>query len=75
VKVLLDENLPHRLRSRLGSHEAFTVSYMGWAGLKNGESNALPPFREGNGREQHEFVAIWRMRRATKSHGLFPCEQ
>jgi hypothetical protein len=37
VKVLLDENLPHRLRSRLGSHEAFTVSYIGWAGLKNGE--------------------------------------
>jgi hypothetical protein len=37
VKVLLDENLPHRLRNRLGSHEAFTVWYMGWAGLKNGE--------------------------------------
>ena len=37
MKVLLDENLPHRLRHRLGSHEAFTVSYMGWAGLKNGE--------------------------------------
>ncbi len=37
MKVLLDENLPHRLRQRLGSHEAFTVSYMGWAGLKNGE--------------------------------------
>jgi hypothetical protein len=37
VKVLLHENLPHRLRQGLGSHEAFTVSYMGWAGLKNGE--------------------------------------
>lgn len=37
MKVLLDENLPHRLRFRLGNHEAFTVSYMGWAGLKNGE--------------------------------------
>jgi predicted nuclease of predicted toxin-antitoxin system len=37
VKVLLDENLPHRLRNSLGSHEAFTVRYMGWAGLKNGE--------------------------------------
>jgi hypothetical protein len=37
VKVLLDENLPHRLRHRLGSHEVYTVSYMGWAGLKNGE--------------------------------------
>jgi hypothetical protein len=41
VKVLLDENLPHRLRNRLGSHEAFTVSYVGWAGLKNGELNAV----------------------------------
>ena len=37
MKVLLDENLPHRLRNGLGSHEVFTVSYMGWAGLKNGE--------------------------------------
>ena len=37
MKVLLDENLPHRLRHRLGSHEVFTVSYMNWAGLKNGE--------------------------------------
>ncbi|WP_367399795.1 DUF5615 family PIN-like protein [Nevskia soli] len=37
MRVLLDENLPHRLRQRLGSHEAFTVSYMGWAGMKNGE--------------------------------------
>jgi predicted nuclease of predicted toxin-antitoxin system len=37
VKVLLDENLPHRLRHRLGNHEAVTVRYMGWAGLKNGE--------------------------------------
>lgn len=37
MKVLLDENLPHRLRHKLGSHEAFTVRYMGWAGLKNGE--------------------------------------
>jgi hypothetical protein len=37
VKVLLDENLPHRLRLTLGNHEAFTVSYLGWAGLKNGE--------------------------------------
>ena len=37
MKVLLDENLPHRLRNRLGSHQAFTVRYMDWAGLKNGE--------------------------------------
>jgi len=37
VKVLLDENLDHRLRKNLGGHEVFTVRYKGWAGLKNGE--------------------------------------
>jgi hypothetical protein len=37
VKVLLDENLAHRLRKNLGTHEVFTVSYKDWAGLKNGE--------------------------------------
>jgi len=37
VKVLLDENLPHRLRNNLGAHEVFTVRYKGWAGLRNGE--------------------------------------
>jgi hypothetical protein len=37
VKVLLDENLDHALRTLLGHHEVVTVAYMGWAGLKNGE--------------------------------------
>lgn len=37
MKVLLDENLAHRLRKNLGAHEVFTVTYKGWAGLKNGE--------------------------------------
>jgi len=37
VKVLLDENLDHRLRNNLGAHEVFTASYKGWDGLKNGE--------------------------------------
>lgn len=37
MKVLLDENLAHRLRKNLGAHEVFTVAYKGWAGLKNGE--------------------------------------
>jgi predicted nuclease of predicted toxin-antitoxin system len=37
VKVLLDENLAHRLRRNLGAHEVLTVSFRGWAGLKNGE--------------------------------------
>ncbi len=37
MKVLLDEQLPHRLRNHLGAHDVFTVDYMGWSGLKNGE--------------------------------------
>ena len=37
MKLLLDENLDHALRKLLGQHEVVTVSYMGWAGLKNGE--------------------------------------
>jgi hypothetical protein len=37
VKVLLDENLDHALRKVLGPHDVVTVTYMGWAGLKNGE--------------------------------------
>jgi hypothetical protein len=37
VRVLLDENLDHRLRKSLVGHEVFTVTYKGWAGLKNGE--------------------------------------
>jgi hypothetical protein len=36
VKVLLDENLDHRLRTQLLPHEVFTVSYQGWGGLRNG---------------------------------------
>ncbi len=35
--MLLDEDLPHRLRLMLSEHEVFTVAYMGWGGLKNGE--------------------------------------
>ncbi len=37
MKVLLDENLDHGLRKLLGQHEVVTVTFMGWAGLKNGE--------------------------------------
>lgn len=41
MKLLLDENLPHRLRQELGPHEAFSVQYMGWSGKGNGELLAL----------------------------------
>lgn len=37
MKVLLDENLDHALRTLLGGHEVVTAAYMGWAGLNNGE--------------------------------------
>jgi predicted nuclease of predicted toxin-antitoxin system len=37
LKILLDENLDHRLRASLASHEVFTASYKGWDGLKNGK--------------------------------------
>jgi hypothetical protein len=40
VKILLDHNLPHKLRTNLGtlcSHEIVTASYMGWGKLKNGD--------------------------------------
>ncbi|MDQ2844131.1 MAG: hypothetical protein M3Y72_24445 [Acidobacteriota bacterium] len=40
MKVLLDEDLDHRLRTSLiplSQHEVVTVRYMGWAGLQNGE--------------------------------------
>jgi hypothetical protein len=37
VRVLLDENLDHSLRKHLIGHDVVTVSFMGWAGLRNGE--------------------------------------
>lgn len=35
--MLLDENLDHGLRKLLGQHDVVTVTWLGWAGLKNGE--------------------------------------
>ncbi len=37
MKVLLDENLPHKLRTLLPGHECFTADFMGWSGMANGE--------------------------------------
>ena len=37
MKVLLDENLDHALRTMLGRHQVVTAAYMGWSGLQNGE--------------------------------------
>jgi predicted nuclease of predicted toxin-antitoxin system len=36
MKLLLDENLSHRLRPLLAGHEVFTVAFMRWRGLSNG---------------------------------------
>ncbi len=37
MKLLLDENLPHKLRQHLPGHDVFTSAYMNWGGIKNGE--------------------------------------
>lgn len=37
MKVLLDENLPKRLKTDLALFEVFTVYDQGWQGLQNGE--------------------------------------
>ena len=41
MKVLLDENLPHRLRLFLPGHDVFTIDYMKWKGVQNGRLLAL----------------------------------
>ena len=41
MKLLLDENLPHALRHQLPGHVVFTVTYMGWIGIENGDLLAL----------------------------------
>lgn len=37
MKLLLDENLPKKLKSDFPKHEVFTVRDMNWNGKKNGE--------------------------------------
>lgn len=38
MKILLDENLPHKLKADFGEDfEVITVRNMGWLGKKNGE--------------------------------------
>ena len=36
MKLLLDENLPKRLKNDFTEHEIFTVREKGWNGIKNG---------------------------------------
>jgi hypothetical protein len=37
VRVLLDENVPHDLKTTLIGHDVVTVQGLGWAGTLNGE--------------------------------------
>jgi hypothetical protein len=46
LKVLLDENLPHKLRQSLTGHDVRSFAHMGWSGEKNGE---LLKLREAEG--------------------------
>ncbi|MFN4254036.1 MAG: DUF5615 family PIN-like protein [Saprospiraceae bacterium] len=41
MKLLLDENLPRKLKRDLRGHAVFTVRDMGWQSKKNGELLAL----------------------------------
>jgi predicted nuclease of predicted toxin-antitoxin system len=41
MKLLLDENLPHRLRFLIVGHDVFTVAFMRWKGVENGSLLAL----------------------------------
>jgi predicted nuclease of predicted toxin-antitoxin system len=41
MRVLIDENLPGRLRNHLSGHECRTVKECGWSGKKNGDLLAL----------------------------------
>ncbi len=37
MKLLLDESLPHRLRPLIVGHDVYTVAYMQWKGVENGD--------------------------------------
>jgi hypothetical protein len=36
MKLLLDENLPKRLKQDFATHEIYTIGDMGWDAVKNG---------------------------------------
>ena len=47
MKILLDENLPTKLKYDFGeNHEVFAVRDMGWLGKKNGELLGLAAFHQ-----------------------------
>src|SRR5688572_24881855 len=46
MRILLDESLPHELKSEVLGHEVRSVQEMGWSGVRNGEllARAAPAF-------------------------------
>jgi len=47
MKILLDENIPAKLRFDFGKgYEVFTVGDMNWLGKKNGELFGLATLRD-----------------------------
>ncbi len=46
MKLLLDQNLPHRMRNELPGHDVYTAAFMGWDVVENGE---LLRLAAGNG--------------------------
>ncbi len=41
MRLLLDENLPKRLKQDLNEHEIYTAADKGWTGISNGKLLAL----------------------------------
>ena len=37
MKILLDENIHHGFRALLVGHDVYTVQWLGWGSIKNGE--------------------------------------
>jgi predicted nuclease of predicted toxin-antitoxin system len=46
MKLLLDENLPRKLKRELSKHDVYTAAEMGWNGKANGDLLAV--MLEGN---------------------------
>jgi hypothetical protein len=63
VKVLLDEDLPHKLRTAIPNHDVSTVAYLGWKGLKRflflkRGWTMIPIFRRGRLAAPHTVAAV-----------------
>ncbi len=68
MKILLDENLPRKLKLSFGTdHELFTVREMNWLGKRNGELLGLMTF---NGFDA--FVTIDKNLRHQQNLDRFP---